>query len=276
MCALAINIRSGSIDLVRMQAYRTPGFFVCLSAFLLALGTYLAIVEVPVRITSDPTAADQYDLMRAYGPLGFALWISAFLFLIYGIVSGVRKPSAVAQSRKPFLTISLIVAVTLGALTLISTFLPWVIAEKTDPFVEIRGVGTFYVGQYHSLTGVSLITGAMNRAANVGYLVFMGIMISVLHVSLLTRLEKERTDVMRAFLILLGGACIAYPVAVIYANRVWWVSWSFGEVGGAFSVTFISPGIGLLIAAASAAGLIACGIIVTIKLARQREHLVNL
>jgi len=81
--------------------FKKPGVLFCSSAFLLALGAYLAIIEVPVRITYDPAAAEQYDLMRAYLPFGFALWILALLFLIYGIASGVRKPLAIAQLRKP-------------------------------------------------------------------------------------------------------------------------------------------------------------------------------
>ena len=49
---------------------RSPGFFVCLSAVLLALGTYLQTGEIPVRITPDLSAVDQYDLMRALWPVG--------------------------------------------------------------------------------------------------------------------------------------------------------------------------------------------------------------
>lgn len=271
---LTINTRSGSIDLVRMRTFRTPGILVCSSALLLALGTYLATMEVPVRITYDPAAAEQYDLMRAYLPFGFALWIFALMFLIYGIVLGVRKPLAVAQLRKPFHMICLIVAVTLGFLAFTSTFLPWVIAERTEPFIETRG-GTFNVGQYHALTGLSLITGINNMKGDVISLVFVGAIIGVLHIPLLTLLEKGKTDAMRALLFLLGGMCIISPVASIYADRIWWVNSRVDGVLG-FSVTFKSSGIGLLIATLSAAGLIASGVIATIKLARQREHLVNL
>lgn len=107
--ALTINTRSGSIDLVRMRTFRTPGILVCASALLLALGTYLATMEVPVRITYDPAAAEQYDLMRAYLPFGFAFWILSLVFLVCGFVLGARKPLAVAQLKKPFSRVSIIV-----------------------------------------------------------------------------------------------------------------------------------------------------------------------
>ena len=196
-CAPKINVGSSSIDSVRMQIYRTPGIFVCLSAFLLVFGAYLATMEVPVRITYDPAAAEQYNLMRAYLPFGFVLWILALVFLVCGIVLGVRKPLAVAQLKKPFSMLSIIVGLTLGFLALTSTFLPWVIAERTEPFIETRG-GTFNVGQYHALTGLSLMTGPNSMVGDVISLVFVGAIIGILHISLLTLLEMERTDAMRA------------------------------------------------------------------------------
>ena len=248
--------------------FKKPGVLFCSSAFLLALGAYLAIIEVPVRITYDPAAAEQYDLMRAYLPFGFALWILALLFLIYGIALGVRKPLAIAQLRKPFCMISLIVAVTLGFLAFTSTFLPWVIAERPESFIETRE-GTFNVGQYHALTAVSLMTGTNNMVGDVISLVFIGAIIGVLYISLLTLLEKERMDAMRAFLFLLSGICIISAVAAIYTNRIWWIDFYFGGGSGGFSASFKSPGIGLLIAIVSAAGLIAFGVIATIKLGRQ-------
>jgi len=251
-----------------MQIFKNPGVLFCSSAFLLVLGAYLATMEVPVRITYDPTAAEQYDLMRAYIPFGFALWILALLFLSYGIALGVRKPLAIGQLRKPFCGISLIVAVTLGFLAFTSTFLPWVIAERTEPSIETRG-GTFNVGQYHALTGVSLMTGTNNMEGDVLSLVFVGAIIAILHIPLLTLLEKERTDAMRAFLFLLSGICVINAAASIYTHRIWWVGFYFGEGSGVFSVTFKSPGIGLLIATVSAAGLIAYGLLAAIKLAQQ-------
>ncbi|KPV62818.1 MAG: hypothetical protein AOA65_1598 [Candidatus Bathyarchaeota archaeon BA1] len=253
-----------------MQIYRTPGIFVCLSAFLLVFGAYLATMEVPVRITYDPAAAEQYNLMRAYLPFGFVLWILALVFLVCGIVLGVRKPLAVAQLKKPFSMLSIIVGLTLGFLALTSTFLPWVIAERTEPFIETRG-GTFNVGQYHALTGLSLMTGPNSMVGDVISLVFVGAIIGILHISLLTLLEMERTDTMRAFLFLLGGICIIVPVTLVYAHRIWWVDLRVDGALG-FSLTFESPGMGFLIATSCAIGLIAFGIITTIKLTRQRLH----
>jgi len=164
--------------------------------------------------------------------------------------------------------ISLIVAVTLGFLAFTSTFLPWVIAERPESFIETRE-GTFNVGQYHALTAVSLMTGTNNMVGDVISLVFIGAIIGVLYISLLTLLEKERMDAMRAFLFLLSGICIISAVAAIYTNRIWWIDFYFGGGSGGFSASFKSPGIGLLIAIVSAAGLIAFGVIATIKLGRQ-------
>lgn len=250
-----------------MQIFKSPGILVCLSAFLLALGTYLATMEVPVRITYDPAAAEQYDLMRAYLPFGFALWILALVFLVCGIILGVRKPLAVAQLKKPFSRVSLIVGVTLGVLALTSTFLPWVIAERTEPFIETRG-GTFNVGQYHALTGVNLTTGPNNMTGDIILLVFVGAIIGILHIPLLTLLERERTDAMRAFLFLLGGICIVGSVVLVYAHRIWWISLRVNGALG-FSVTFESPGTGFLIATSCAIGLIAFGIIACAKIIKE-------
>ena len=243
-----------------MRIFKNSGVLVCSSAFLLALGTYLSTIEVPVWV------GNEHEPMRAYLPFGFFLWILALLFLVYGTVSGARKLPA-AQLRTVFLRVSLIVGLTLGVLALTSTFLPWVIAERTEPFIETRA-GTFNVGQYHALTGFDLMTGINHMEGDVISLVFVGAIIGILHIPLLTLLERERTDAMRAFLFLLGGISIIGPVALVYAHRIWWINLRVdGELG--FSVTFESPGMGFLIAASCVIGLIAFGIITTIKLARQ-------
>jgi len=268
--AQKINIGSSSINLVRMQIFKSSVFFVYLSAFLFVLGAFLVTLEVPVRITYDPAAAEQWDLMRAYMPFGFALCILALVFLVCGIVLGARKPLAVAQLKKPFIMVSIIVGVTLGFLAVTSTFLPWVIAERTEPFIETRG-GTFNVGQYHILTGINLMTGTNSIVGDIILLVFVGAIIGILHIPLLTLLEGERTNVMRAFLFLLGGICIIWPVIVVYAHRTWWINLRFNGALG-FSAAFESPGTGLLIATLCASGLMAFGIITTIKSARQRLH----
>jgi hypothetical protein len=264
-CALKINVTLGSIDLVRMQTYRSPGVLVCLSAFLLMLSAYLATIEVPVRITDDPHAAEQFDIMRAYLPFGFAILVLALVFLVCGIVLGARKLSTI-QLRTVFSRVSLIVGLTLGFLALTSIFLPWVIAKTTEPFIETRG-GTFNVGQYHALTGINLMTGTNNMAGDIILLLFVGAIIGILHIPLLTLLEGERTDAMKAFLFLLGGICIIVPLASIHAHRIWWISLRVNGTLG-FSVVFESAGIGFLIATSCAIGLIAYGLITTIKLAR--------
>jgi FtsH-binding integral membrane protein len=229
----------------------------------MALGTYLVTVEVPVRITYDPAAAEQYNLMRAYLPFGFALWILSLVFLVLGIVSGTRKPLAIFQLKKPFLMVNLIVGVAIGVLALASTFLPWVIAERAEPFIETRG-GSFNVGQYHALTGVNLMSGTNNMVGDIILLVFVGAIIGVLHIPLLTLLEKERGDAKRAFLYFLGAICIIGPIASIYIHRIWWISLRLNGTLG-FSATSISPGIGSLTATACAVGLLAFGLINTIK-----------
>ena len=85
----------------------SPGSVVCLSAFLLTLGTYLQTVGIPVCITSDPSAAEQTEIMHAFWPLSFAFWILAFLFFGYSLVLRRRKSSNV-QLEKPFLSRTLL------------------------------------------------------------------------------------------------------------------------------------------------------------------------
>lgn len=252
--------------LVRMHIFKSPGFWICLSAFLLALGSYLVTMEVPIRITYDPVAAEQYELMRVYLPLGFLLWFLAFVFLVCGFALGVRGPLAVAQVKNPFSRASIIVGVTLGFLALTSTFLPWVIAERTEPFIETRG-GIFNVGQYHALTGINIMTDVNNMIGDIILLVFAGAIIGILHIPLFTLLEVGRTNAMRTFLFLLGGICIICPAILMYTHKIWWISLRLNGILG-FSTIFKSPGTGLLIATSCASGLIAFGIITTYKVVR--------
>ena len=244
----------------------SPGIFICLSAFLLVFGTHLATMEVPVRITYDPAAAEQYDLIRAYLPFGSILWILAIIFLVCGFVLGVRKPLAVATLKKPFSIASIVVSLTLGFLALTSIYLPWVIAERTETFIETRG-GTFNIGRYYALTGLDLMTRMNDMAGDAILFVLAGAMISILHIPLLSLLWKEGTDVTRVFLFLSGGTCIISSVASIYAHRVWWISL---HVNGALGFPVMSEGLGLgfIIATLCAIGLIAFGIIAAIKLVR--------
>lgn len=104
-------------------------------------------------------------------------------------------------------------------------------------------------------------------AGDIILFVFAGAMIGILHIPLLTLLEKERTDAMRAFLFLLGGICIVGSVALVYPHKIWWISLRVDGVSG-FSMMSKSLGMGLLIAASCAIGLIVLGIITTIKLFR--------
>ena len=249
---------------------RSPGAFVCLSAFLLALGTYLQTVEMPVRITSDPSAADQTDLMHAFWPFSFALWILAFLFLVYAIFVGNRKPLATAQSQKLFSRNRVIAAFALGVLTLVSTFLPWVIAEVANPVTDLPRYGSVNIGQYHALTGVSLISSNYWKG-DVMYLVFASAVIAILYIPILAFIDKQRRDPARAFLSLLGGICVIGPIASLVATESWFIRVSFAGGSGGVQGTFMSPGIGLIIAAFSAAGLVALGIADAVKLLRKQN-----
>ncbi|MEM2183651.1 MAG: hypothetical protein QXQ62_05970 [Candidatus Bathyarchaeia archaeon] len=118
-------------------------------------------------------------------PFGFILCFLAFISLVYGVVLGVRKPLRAAQLRKPLLMVSIIVGVALGSLALSSTLLPWVITERPEPLIETRG-GTFNVGQYHALTGINLMTGVNGMVGDIILLVFVGALIGVLHIPLIT------------------------------------------------------------------------------------------
>ena len=230
----------------------SPGFVVCLSAFLLTLGAYLQTVEIPVRITSDPSAAEQTEIMHAFWPLSFAFWILAFLFFGYSLVLRRRKSSTSVQLEKPFLSRSLTAAIVFGVLTLASTFLPWAIVSA------VRS------GQSISLSGVSLI-GSNYWAGDVMYLVFVSSVIAILYIPLLAFIEKRRTEAARAFLLLLSGIGIVGPIMSVLSTDSW--SYSVSFLGGLLA-KFESPGIGLLIAVVSAAGLIALGISDSLMMAR--------
>ncbi|MEM2130069.1 MAG: hypothetical protein QXZ70_05675 [Candidatus Bathyarchaeia archaeon] len=230
------------------------GFFLCLSASLLVLGTYLQTVEIPVRITSDLSAAEQTDLMHVFWPLSFAFWILSFVFFGYSLVLRHRKSSSV-QLEKPLLSRSLVAAIALGVLALVSTFLPWAVVSA------VRS------GQSISLSGVDLI-GSNYWAGDVMYLVFVSSVIAILYIPLLTLFERQKTCAIRVFLLLLSGVCIVYPILSVSATESWFYSISF--LGGLLA-KFENPGIGLLIAAFSAAGLIVLGVADTVKSIRQKR-----
>lgn len=257
--ALKINIDLSSFLLIVMKIIKSSGFWVCLSAFLLVLGSYLVTVEVPIQITYDHAAAEQYDLMRVYLPFGLTLWILALMFLVYGVVLRARKPLAVAQVKKQFLMASITLGVALGFLALFSTFLPWVNVKRTEPLIETRD-GTFNVEQYHALTGINLLTGVNNMAGDIILLVVVGAVIGILYIPLLSLLESREADTMRALLFFLSGMCTIISVISVYAHRIWWISLRVNGALG-FSATFESPGAGFLIATLCATGLIAFSII---------------
>ena len=101
---------------------KNPSLLVFLSALLLALGTYLQTVEVPIRMTSDASAAEQTDLMHAFFPLTFAFWILAIVFLGHALTLWKRNSSNGAQKESWKPTTGLVATVTLGALASISLF----------------------------------------------------------------------------------------------------------------------------------------------------------
>lgn len=70
----------------------TSDFFLYLSGFLMVLGVILATVEVPVRITTDPSAAEQTNLIKAYFPFSIALWILGLIFFGCALFLWSRKP----------------------------------------------------------------------------------------------------------------------------------------------------------------------------------------
>lgn len=238
----------------------TPSVLVCLSASLFVLGTYLSTIEGLVWV------GNEYELMHIFLPLGFLLCFLSLLSLIYGAVLGVRKQRmpSVFQLKTVFSKVNLIVGVTLGVLTLTSTLLPWIIAERVNPIIEIRD-GPLDVGRYHALTGIKLFIGT-DRVDEVS-LAFVGAIISILHIPLLPLLNREKPDAMKAFLFLLSGVCIIGPLASIYTRVGWWIDMRVDGILG-FTAIFESPGLGFLIATSCAIGLITFGVITTIKITR--------
>ena len=70
----------------------TSDLFLYLSGFLMVLGVILATVEVPVQITTDPSAAEQTDLIKAFFPASIGLWILAFIFFGCALFLWSKKP----------------------------------------------------------------------------------------------------------------------------------------------------------------------------------------
>lgn len=177
---------------------------------------------------------------------------------------------AAAQSQKPFSRNRVIVAVALGVLVLIASFLPWVIAEVANPVVDLPRYGSVNIGQYHALTGVSLINSSY-WTGDVMYLVFASAVIAIFYIPVLSFTDK-RMRAANAFLSLLGGICVIGPIASLVATESWFIRVSFAGGSGGVQGTFVSPGIGLIIAAVSAAGLVALGIADLVKLSRTSKR----
>ncbi len=70
----------------------TSDFFLYLSGLLMVLGVVLATVEIPVSITTDPTAAEQTDLIKAFFPISIGLWVLAFILFGCALFLWSRKP----------------------------------------------------------------------------------------------------------------------------------------------------------------------------------------
>ncbi|MEM2740173.1 MAG: hypothetical protein QXQ29_05175 [Candidatus Bathyarchaeia archaeon] len=173
--------------------------------------------------------------------------------------------------RKPLQVVSIIVGVVLGFLASSSTLLPWIIAERAEPFIETRG-GVSDAEQYHALTGIQLMTGVNSVTGDIILLVFVGAFIGILYIPLSILLEREEATTMRALLFLLSGVCIIYPVISTYTHETWWINLDANGALG-FLATCRDIGVGFLIATLCASGLIVFGIFIIIKLVHQHTCL---
>jgi len=255
----SINLKKqvAPYSLFRVGFRKSPSFFLCLSAFSLALGTFLQTVEIPVRITSDPTAAEQTDLMHAFFPFSFALWILTALFICYGLVLSHRQTLAFAPQIGQHSWRRLVFTGTLGALILVSAFLPWVVAEAANPTLTTRS-GVINFGERHELTGLNIIQSSY-WSGDVMYLVFVGAAIALFYIPLLA-VAGKRLRVASAFLSILGGACVLGPIMTVATTQTWFVSTQFAGGVGVASANLAGVGIGLLVALVSAVSLVALGI----------------
>jgi len=249
-----------SVCLAGMRLFGSLGGWVCSSALLLALGTYLSTVKVLVWV------GNEYEPMHVFLPLGFLLCVLSLLILACGILLG-RRETVAGRLKTVVSRASVIVGLILGLLSLASVLFPWVIAGRVEPLVETRA-GALDVGRYHGLTGVDLLMG-INRVDEVS-LLFAGAIIGVLHIPLLALVEKERRDAARPFLFLLAGICILAPVSLVYARGGWWIMMRVDGALG-FSARLERLGVGLLVAASCAAALIVFATLTAVKLVLQRK-----
>lgn len=96
-------------------------------------------------------------------------------------------------------------------------------------------------------------------------MVFVGVAITLLYFPLMVLVEKLVASQLKAVLLLLSGVSILLAVFSILVTERWSISAAFWGGGGAFSATFRSPGVGLLFAAASSAGLIVLGAVIGLR-----------
>ena len=232
------------------------------------LGTYLQIAEIPVRISWEPYAAEQFEPMSLW-PFGFAVWFFALIFLGYGLILGYRQPSATALQQSQVSRNRIVLTSALGVLILLSSFLPWVIVEVSNPVINNPRFGSINIGQYHELTGLNIINSSYSGA--IMYFVFAAAVIAIFYIPI-SSLARKRMRIASAFLSILGGICVIGPIISVVATKSWGVGFQFA--GGSFGAggTLAGIGIGFLVAAVSASGLIVLGINDTVKLIRLRSN----
>jgi len=139
--------------------------------------------------------------------------------------------------------------------------LPWANVETINPTIERPEFGSTNIGRYHALSGVGIIS-ANYWEGDVMYMVLVGVTIVLLYLPLLALIEQRRSYSWKTILLLLSEVCIVFSAVSIWMTERWAVQVAVGGGVGAFVATLKSPGIGLLIAGALAAGLIVLGIIV--------------
>jgi hypothetical protein len=225
--------------------FRSPGLLLCLSALFLVLGAYLQTVEVPVRITPDPSAADQYDLMHVMFPFALAFWGLSFAFFVSSLFVGDRKDLSAHDLNRPWLTKNLLASVGLAVVTVISVFLPWVI---------VRDVNS---GPVHALSALKLLDEYYWSVDAVS-MVLIAIILAFLYVPLLAFFERGKLGVGRAFLFFACGISIVLAIVSVLSVDPWY--YTYGVLAWTVRATFEGVGMGLVIAVVSAAGFLVLGL----------------
>lgn len=151
-------------------------------------------------------------------------------------------PTQPTDTYKHLAKRNIVIALIIGAIAVASLLLPW--ANITP----LRG------GDRISLSGISLISNYY-WAGDVIYLIFISGAISCLYIPLISLYGKKDATPWDAFLFFLAGSCILGSVFGILTFEYWTYSISFISLLAKFE----SPGIGLIIGAASGLGFIALG-----------------